>query len=206
VPEEKIRVIPNGVEARFGQGDPSLFKKRYGLEGFILNVGHIGHPRKNVLGLIRALSTIDHPSVIIGRIIKGEYGEACVSEAAKHRHILLIDGLENSSDMLASAYAACDVFVLPSQFETPGIAALEAGLAGAKVVITKFGGTREYFGDMAVYVDPAATASIRDGIVRALRGNRNDRLREHIRKNFLWEHVAARTAAAYREFLAAPAP
>jgi len=43
--------------------------------------------------------------------------------------------------MLASAYAACDVFVLPSMFETPGIAALEAGLAGAKIVITKYGGT-----------------------------------------------------------------
>jgi glycosyltransferase involved in cell wall biosynthesis len=206
VPEERIRVIPNGVDARFGQGDPSLFKKRYGLERFILNVGHIGHARKNVLGLIRALSTIDHPAVIIGRIIKGEYGDACVREAAKHRHIVLIDGLENSSDMLASAYAACDVFVLPSQFETPGIAALEAGLAGAKVVITKFGGTREYFGDMAVYVEPGSTASIRDGILRALGSQRDNRLREHIRKNFLWEHVAARTAAAYRELLANPIP
>jgi len=205
VPEWKISVVPNGVEARFGQGDPSMFKKRYGLERFILNVGHIGHARKNVLGLVRALSTIDYPSVIIGRIIKGDYGDACVREAAKHRHILLIDGLEHGSEMLASAYAACDVFALPSQFETPGIAALEAGLAGAKVVITRFGGTKEYFGDMAVYVDPASTGSIRDGILRALASPRDNRLREHIRKNFLWEHVAARTAAAYRELLDAPA-
>jgi len=144
---------------------------------------------------------VNHPAVIIGRIIKGEYGDACVREAAKHKHILLIDGLDNSSDMLASAYAACDVFVLPSLFETPGIAALEAGLAGAKVVVTKFGGTTEYFGPMAEYVDPRSVESIRNGVLKALNVSKNPELREHIRKEFLWQRVAERTASAYRQVL-----
>ncbi len=198
---KKITVIPNGVDERFYRADASLFKKKYGLEDFILNVGHIGHTRKNVLTLIRALATIDHPAVIIGRIIKGEYGDACVREAAKHKHILLIDGLDHNSDMLASAYAACNVFVLPSQFETPGIAALEAGLAGAKVVITPYGGTREYFGEMATYVEPDSIDSIRSGIERSLQQTKGTSLREHIRREYLWQHVAAKTAAAYREVL-----
>lgn len=198
IAQSKITVIPNGVDERFYHAEPSLFKKTYGLENFILNVGHIGHTRKNVLSLIKALGQIDHPSVIIGRIISGKYGDACVAEAKKHKHILLIDGLDNNSDMLASAYAAADTFVLPSLFETPGIAALEAGLAGAKIVITPHGGTEEYFGTMAEYVDPHSVESIRAGVVKALQSNKDDRLRERIRNEFLWQHVARKTAAAYK--------
>ena len=201
IPEGNVTVIPNGVDERFYNADPSVFKKKYGLEGFILNVGHIGHVRKNVLALIKALGAIDHPAVIIGRIIRGAYGDACLREASKYKHILLIDGLENDSEILASAYAACDVFVLPSLFETPGIAALEAGLSGAKVVITKFGGAQEYFGSHAEYVDPHFVDSIRHGVLNALEKGNDGALREHIRKNYLWQHVAARTAAAYYSIL-----
>jgi glycosyltransferase involved in cell wall biosynthesis len=201
VPAAKLHVIPNGVDERFAHGDPDLFKNKYGVSDFILNVGHIGHGRKNVLNLIRALATIDHPAVIIGRIIRGEYGDACVREAARHKHIVLIDGLDNNSEMLASAYAASRVFVLPSMFETPGIAALEAGLAGANVVITPHGGTREYFGTMADYVEPGSIDSIREGILASLQKPKSPWLKEHIRREFLWQAVAAKTAAVYRKIL-----
>jgi glycosyltransferase involved in cell wall biosynthesis len=201
VPGERVRVIPNGVDERFAHGDPALFRRQYGRDRFILTVGHTGHERKNVLNLIRALGAIDHPSVIIGRIIRSPYGEACLREAAKHRQILLIDGLENPSGMLASAYAACDLFVLPSLFETPGIAALEAGLAGAKIVITKHGGTREYFGEYAEYVDPLSVDDIRAGILRGLGKERDGRLQGRIRERYLWSRVAQETASAYGEIL-----
>lgn len=195
----KITVIPNGVDERFYHAEPALFRQKYGVDKFILNVGHIGHLRKNVLALIKALGKIDHPAVIIGRVIAGEYGDACVREAAKHKNILLIDGLQNDSDMLASAYAAADVFALPSFFETPGIAALEAGLAGAKIVITPHGGTKEYFGEMAHYVDPHSVDSIQAGIAKALEAKKDNRLREHIRREFLWQRISERTAAIYKE-------
>ncbi len=196
-----VTVVPNGVEKRFEHASPALFKKKYGLDRFILNVGHTGHGRKNVLRLIRALATIDHPAVIIGRIIRGPYGDACVREAERNKHILLIDGLDHNSPLLASAYAACDTFVLPSLFETPGIAALEAGLAGAKIVITPYGGPREYFGTMAEYVEPESVESIRAGILNALARPRTGDLKAHIRKNYLWENVGAKTADVYRSLL-----
>lgn len=198
VPPQKITIVPNGVDARFANADPSLFEKTYGVRDFILNVGHIGHRRKNVLALIKALSAIDHPAVIIGRIISGPYGDACVREAAKHGHIRLISGLDNSSEMLASAYAACNTFVLPSAFETPGIAALEAALAGAKIVITPYGGTKEYFGEDAWYVEPSSETSIRDGILTALEAKKTPVLRDHVLKNYVWSVVAAKTAEVYR--------
>jgi glycosyltransferase involved in cell wall biosynthesis len=194
-----VRVIPNGVDEVFTRADPDLFVKTYGLRNFILNVGHTGHERKNVLRMIRALGPLNCPVVIIGRIIKSSYGDACVREAARYKHILLLDGIDHSSPMLASAYAACDVFVLPSLFETPGIAALEAGLAGAKVVITPHGGTREYFRDMADYVEPLSEASIRRGVESALGRKKDERLKQHIAAHYLWRHVAEQTAEAYNE-------
>ena len=201
VDHAKVEIIPNGVDERFFSADPGLFRKKYGLANFILNVGHTGHARKNVLRLIKALGHIDHPAVIIGRIIRNDYGSACVREASKHKHILLIDGMENDSDLLASAYAACDTFVLPSLFETPGIAALEAALAGAKVAITRFGGTEEYFGDMAEYVDPRSVDSIMDGIRKVLEKKKDGRLQTHIRNEFLWSRVAEKTARVYRSLV-----
>jgi glycosyltransferase involved in cell wall biosynthesis len=199
---KKIHIIPNGVDDRFLNLDPTLFREKYDRENFILTVGHTGHERKNVLMLIKALARIDHPAVIIGRIIDSPYGRACVEEASRYKHILLVDGLPNDSPMLASAYAACDTFVLPSLFETPGIAALEAGLAGAKIVITKHGGTREYFGEMAEYVDPYSVESIRKGITEALSRRKDEKLRNHIRENYLWSHTAEKTVDAYRTILA----
>ena len=201
IARHKISVVPNGVEERFANGDPSLFKKKYGIENFILNVGHIGPARKNVVNLIKALATIDHPAVIIGKVSQTAEGKRCLELANQSKNILVIDGLENDSEMLASAYAACDVFALPSLFETPGIAALEAGLSGAKIVITPYGGTKEYFGSMAIYAEPDSVTSINSGIIRALNSPKNASLKQHIKQEFLWSKVAEKTAAVYQRIL-----
>ncbi|MBP6672810.1 MAG: glycosyltransferase family 4 protein, partial [Bacteroidetes bacterium] len=198
---KKIRVVPNGVEPRFEFGDPSLFKKKYGIENFILNVGHIGPARKNVLQLIRALKLIDHPAVIIGKVSDTPDGKRCIEEARQSKNITIIEGLANDSEMLASAYAASSVFALPSLFETPGIAALEAALAGSRIVITPHGGTKDYFGTMAEYVEPDSVESIRSGIIRALNAPRTSALQNHVKQEFLWSNVAKKTLAVYQSVL-----
>ena len=205
VPREKITVVPNGVEERFYRADPNLFKKQYGLEGFILNVGHIGPERKNVLRLIQALEKINCPAVIIGRIEDNEYGRACLESAKKNPRLLILDNIPHESELLASAFAACDVFALPSYYETPGIAALEAALAGAKIVITKNGGTKDYFGEYAQYVEPTSAELIGHGIVTALNRPKDDILRERIKREFLWERVAEKTLQVYQKVVSGKA-
>ena len=199
IERSRIRVVPNGVEDRFDAATPELFVDRYGVRDFVLNVGHIGSPRKNVLALIRALAHVDRPAVIIGKVHRNAYGEACLREAARNPRITIIEGLANDSPMLASAYAACGVFALPSLYETPGIAALEAALAGARIVITKYGGTVDYFQDMATYVEPSSVDAIARGINAALASPVNPALRRRMRDEYLWQRVAEKTAAAYRE-------
>ena len=206
IPEEKITVIPNGVESRFAHATPDLFVERYGIRDFILNVGHIGPDRKNVLSLIRAIKLCDRPAVIIGQIHPSEEADKCLAEAKKNPNITIINGIDHDDPLLASAYAACDVFALPSKFETPGIAAMEAALAGAKIVITPHGGTKDYFGDLSTYVDPYSETAISAGIQEALSKSHDDRLKKHIMDNFLWEHSAKKTAEAYSKILQQPLP
>ena len=195
----KIRVVPNGVDPRFTEATPELFEKEYGVRDFVLNVGHIGSGRKNVLSLMKAMRGIDRDLVVIGKIQNGAYADACLDEAQRNGRITIIDGLPNDSPLLASAYAASALFALPSLFETPGIAALEAALAGARIVITPHGGTREYFGEEAVYVEPASVESIAAGIRRSLAMPAPPELRERIVREYSWRRVAERTAEVYRE-------
>ena len=201
VPGEKIEVIPNGVEQRFHEADPGPFREKYGIRDFVLNVGHIGPPRKNVLRLIRALEDVNVPAVIIGRIEQNEYGLKCLERAKQNPRLVIIDALPNESDLLASAYAACDVFVLPSLFETPGIAALEAGLAGAKIAITKYGGTEDYFGPYAEYIEPTSVELIHHAIISSLNKQKDPALRERIRTKYLWDRVAELTREIYARLI-----
>ena len=105
--------------------------------------------------------------------------------------------------MLASAYAAAALLVLPSYIETPGLCALEAGLAGTPLVVTEQGCTREYFGDQALYVDPRNGEQIRAAVTQEhTRRPDTSALRERIRTRYLWRHAAEATRAGYRKALA----
>jgi glycosyltransferase involved in cell wall biosynthesis len=146
---------------------------------------------------VKALSKIDNPSVIIGSKINTVETRHVLSEVKKNKNIILIDELPNSSELLASAYAACKVFVLPSLFETPGIAALEAALSRANIVITPFGGTKDYFNDLVQYVNPFSVEDIRKGIETSLNKDKSNVLSDFVKANFLWDKIAERTIQVY---------
>jgi glycosyltransferase involved in cell wall biosynthesis len=199
IPPEKIHVIPNGVELRFAQSDPSCFREKYQIDtDFILNVGRI-EKRKNQLRLIEAVRSLGIPLVIIGNPASNDYYLRC--NRIKDEQTIFIPHIEHTDPLLASAYAACRVFALPSLLETPGIAALEAGLSGARLVVTPIGGAREYFRDYATYVNPRSVKSIRDSIATAWNRTHNPEQQiEHL-KQFSWHNVTVQTASIYQEVL-----
>ncbi|MCG8374152.1 MAG: glycosyltransferase, partial [Balneolales bacterium] len=154
IPDSKIQLVPNGVETRFLDAKPTLFWSQYEeLKDFILFAGQAGAERKNVIKLLEAAPSIERSIVIIGSFYENEYGHKCKKLANQTSNVTLIDPLPHNSEILASAYAACHTFVLPSYFETPGIAALEAALAGANIVISERGVTKDYFSGFARFVN-----------------------------------------------------
>ncbi|SMO33970.1 glycosyltransferase [Gracilimonas mengyeensis] len=195
---DKIEVIPNGVEAHFSEAKPDAFINEYGIKDFVLFTGQAGAARKNVLSLLKAAEKLDMPVVIIGDFADDDYSQECLKLAAVLDHVHLIPSLPHDSELLASAYAACKVFVLPSLYETPGIAAMEAALAGAQIVITKHGGTKDYFGESVEYIEPASEESIYAGIQKAFRKESSPYLKKHILEQYSWEKVAEKTLHSYK--------
>lgn len=197
----KISVIPNGVEARFANADESLWIKKFGYKDFILYVGHLGARRKNGINIIKALAKIDEKAVIIANVLDTEEGRACRELIDKAPNITLIEWMDHNDPLLESAYAACKTFILPTRYETPGIAAMEAALAGANIVITPYGGTKEYFKDMALYANPFSIDNIVQKTEQALNMPTNKKLKEHILKNYLWNNIAKSTIKFYEKVI-----
>jgi glycosyltransferase involved in cell wall biosynthesis len=203
VPCERIHVVPNGADLRFVAAMPDAFVEKFGVRDFVLYAGRI-EPRKNQLNFLRAMEGTNVPVVILGDVVPGHerYAERCRQVAGPR--VRFLDRFEHHDPLLASAYAACRCLVLASWFETPGLVALEAGLLGTPLVLTRRGCTPEYFGSHAQYVRPDDLRGIRATVMRATWGQRNAALAEHVRRNFSWAAAAQATAAAYEKLLAHP--
>lgn len=196
LPRDRFMAVMNGFEPRFLQPqDPDLFRAAFGIEGpFILNVGNI-EPRKNQLGLVRALAGYALPLVLLGHKRDSLYASQVLAEGGSR--VRYIGALDHADPLLASAFGACSVFVLPSTLETPGLAALEAAAAGAPVAITSEGSTREYFSSHALYVDHRDPLDIRRGIEKALAQGRKPDLKAHVASRFRWPTVTERLLEVY---------
>jgi glycosyltransferase involved in cell wall biosynthesis len=202
IEKKKFRVIPNGVDKRYLDAKPDLFVKKFGLQDFVLFVGRLER-RKNVMALLTACEGLKVPIVIIGHssVWEQDYYDLIKNTVASHSNIHYLGYFPPDSEELLSAYAAAKVFVLPSWYETPGLAALEAGLAGCNVVITNRGSTTEYFKNSAIYVDPRSAEDIRRKIQLALARPKSSDLRKLILSDYTWETVAKKTLEAYNSVM-----
>jgi len=190
-------VVPNAADQVFADAEKTAFVNKHKIEDFVLAVGNMAI-RKNHLSLIRALKDTGLKLVIIGRLstVESKYASLCLKEA---ENVIFIEYLDH--DLLPSAYAAAKVHVQPSWYETPGLASLEAGLAGCNIAITDRGSTKEYFSSYAWYCDPSDISSIYNAVLAAYEAPRSDDLREHVLANYTWHRAAEVTIKAYRMIL-----
>jgi glycosyltransferase involved in cell wall biosynthesis len=196
VPRARVRVVPNGVSPPFATALPEPFRERWGDEPFVLFVGRI-EPRKNVLRLIQSIRRLGLPLVVIGEAPPACEGYRAQCHRAGGKSVSWLGRLDHHDPVLASAYAAARVFALPSWFETPGLAALEAALAGCAIAITPFGSTREYFGAHVQYARPDSACEIRRAVAVCWDRGPDPRLARMIARRYLWPDVAQITAEVY---------
>ncbi|MEZ4873250.1 MAG: glycosyltransferase [Bdellovibrionales bacterium] len=204
VPREKFHTVYNGIDPIFfnSKESKSLFRDHFKQDRpFLLCVANIEY-RKNQQNLIRAfeLLNLDMDLILLGNIRDKAYFKESVQGKKNTKYFGYLD---HHSPLLRSAYAGCEAFVLPSQLETPGLAALEAAATGAKVLITEEGSASEYFEDMATYANPTDVDSIAHAIVSVLSKDHCDDLKNHVCEKFTWENAAMQTLNAYKDVLEA---
>lgn len=192
-----ISVVHNAVDDCFFKPvSSSLFREVYGVDGnYILNVANI-EQRKNQLAFIRALKAFPKLQLItIGGVRENWYLDACRAEGGDQ--FRLIDPLPPGSELIRSAIAGCEFFAMPSLIETPSIASLEAGAAGARILTTELGSTKEYFMEHAVYVNPYDIPNMAQAIDAVLARPKDQALAKRIHALYRWDIVVEQLVDTY---------
>lgn len=203
----KCFTVPNGADDFFENKSLDQLKISSTIKydhDFILCVSVLS-TRKNLINLANVAYKLNYPLVLVGPVVDVVVEDHIKKLISQGANIEILGFLENSSNEIGYLFRKCKVFCLPSYYETPGIAALEAGLCGANLVITEVGGTKEYFNDYAIYIDPYNIDSLEKGLKNAWEREWSEgdksALAEHIRNNFAWSAVAKKTLDAYKMVL-----
>ena len=198
-----FEVAHYGVDPRlFLDADPMPFREKTGIQGdFVIQAGRI-EPAKNQAMLCWALRDCDLPVVLIG---SGQhwpaYSDLCRTILGDRLRIIP----HLPQELLASAYAASRVHVLPSWMETCGLVSLEAALSGTPLVGSTFGHELEYLQGDAWYADPASPDSLRQAVMSAWAAGRGSeratRMKRRVLEEFNWEGTVDATERLYRRVL-----
>ncbi|WP_426106146.1 glycosyltransferase family 4 protein [Massilia sp. TSP1-1-2] len=130
----KIRVFPNGVSAHLFDADGDLFRLRTGIAGpFVLMAGAIS-PYQNQLGMAQVLAELALPFVLLGEA--RERDQDYLRQLRAVRGVTCLGGLKHDPNMLASAYAAASVLVLPCQGDGCARTVFDTLAAGTPVVMS----------------------------------------------------------------------
>lgn len=206
IPPEEIFILPNGVDLGFSKCTPELFRTKSGItDSFVLHVGRF-HPVKNQNLLIRACANLNTPAVFIGGVDEDyrEYRQSCIElaiqlEAKSGKKLFhFFDREPFGSEFLGSAYAAAAVFALPSDFESFGISALEAMVAGVPCVLSSNMADKSVFPG-ARFVDPHSESAWSEEIRDSLKNSKSPAKSEieEVLNRYSWARITKSLLAKY---------
>ncbi len=232
----RIRIVPPGVDtSRFHPLEPSYAKSVIGVpteHRIVLFAGRI-EPLKGVDTLLRAVAVLRGAGQAGGRLgqaVDSPYSDLCViviggdpsaqgqreneemSRLHELRSQLGLDDLitfvgARDQDTLQYYYAAADILVMPSHYESFGMVALEAMACGTPVIASDVGGLSQLVlhnrtGLRVPSKDPEALAQAMETLLtdearRRMMGHRAACYAE----DFSWTKIVDRLMAVYEELL-----
>ncbi len=201
VPEEKIVVIPEGVEEKM-RPQPieiqEIIKRRYKTsEDYIFALSTL-EPRKNQAGLLKAFEVVKktYPNLklVIGGMKRSD-GIKIESDG------VITLGYVPQSD-LPALYSGCLAFVHPAFYEGFGLTPLEAMACGAPVAVSDTSSLPEVVGDAGNYFDPKNPDSIASSIIKTIQNRARLRHLGLIQaQKFSFKQAAKKTYKVYEEVL-----
>lgn len=214
IPEERIHVIPDGVDVeRFHPRNRLLYRDavRRELElgpddRVALFVGNAWE-RKGLRACIQAIRS--HPESRLKLLVVGDGDPSSFIEAGDgkemSRRVRFIGRRQNNVERY---YAASDLLLFPTLYEPFGLVILEALASGLPVVTSASAGAAEHLthGETALLLgDPLDAAELRsslDALLEdpklAVRLGSQGRL---LAEEFTWDRIAYRTVEVYRQVI-----
>lgn len=167
--ETPIRSVTNGVDRRRLAGFESLrttYRDRFDLEGpVVFAVGNV-FERKGVSTFCRLAEDIDAEFVWFGPYDTGPHASRTVRRWVKNppENVTFTGWIDD----IRGAYAAGDIYLLPTTTENQGISVLEAMACGKPVVLGDIPPFREYYRDGADCLLCSNHEEFRDAISRLI--------------------------------------
>jgi glycosyltransferase involved in cell wall biosynthesis len=203
-----IEVIPPAA-------DVALFRPESRLSGLdggpvrLLFVGDLAHSRKRLEDVLEAVALLERPvrgrwvlDVVGDGELRPRYEEQAkslgIKPAVRFHGALSLEGV-------AEAMRGCDVFVMPSTYETFGLVYAEALATGKPVVGTRCGGPEDFVTDalgrlVPIRDVPSLARALRE-VAAALATFAPSRLRSVVEERFSLDAVGERYDAVYRRLV-----
>jgi glycosyltransferase involved in cell wall biosynthesis len=164
LPEDKIRVIPLGVDPKFFE----IARSRRP-EPILLTVSTL-HPHKNLDRLLRAFAGFHRTRPEFRLVIAGLRGFEAANLERLQQELGLSDAVEFTGwiprDDLYALYARAFAFIYPSTFEGFGLPVLEALAAGVPSACSNIEPLSSTAGDAALQFDPEDEKALLDAMTR----------------------------------------
>ena len=207
--EEKIDVVPNGIDLKQYNKKTKDFKKKMDIGGEMILF--VGQPirRKGPEYLLASMPYVlkefpDATLVFIGykrnESLESIYKELNLGDSVRFLGFV-------SEDDKVAAFRSCDVFCMPSNYEGLGIVYLESMACGVPIVTTNTPGIADLVEPRknGLLVPPKNPKKIAQAIIEILSdrnlGKRMRRNNTKKVKNFSVGNVAKKTLAIYEEIL-----
>jgi glycogen(starch) synthase len=213
IPEDKLRIIPNGVEPlEFRSSvDVEKFKRNYAAwnERVVFFVGR--HVREKGVGILieaipRVIGAYSNVKFIIaGRGPESENYKRRAAELGIADRIYFTGFIDDATRN--GIYRIADLAVFPSLYEPFGIVALEGMAAGTPVVVSDVGGLGEVVNqDIGIKVPPGDVGMLAQRIIEALqdpkwRKTLSENAYTHVTEVYTWEKISKQTSDVYAEVL-----
>jgi len=218
VPEEKIAILPNGIDlSEYAELPPKgAFKKKFNIpedKKIILYLGRI-HKIKGMDFLVRAyahlIKEMNYKDAVL--VIAGpddgylKEVQELTNSLGVSKYVLFTGPLYGRDKL--EAYVDSEVYVLPSRYEIFGMTILEAYACGKPVVASKVGGLKDLVkdGETGLLFEVGDVKQLAGNIFNLLNDDNTTKKmglkgKKLVRENFIIERIAKKIEKFYEEVI-----
>ena len=207
IPDGRLRPIPLGVDTEIF-APPSTER----VSGRIVCVASADAPLKGVANLLEAVAKLRTERqvelVLVTKLAAGGVTEKLIEQLAIGDSVRTVSGIDDGE--LAGLLGSAQVAAVPSLYEGFSLPAVEAMACATPLVASRAGAIPEVVGDAGILVPPGDSEQLAAALARVLddpaeQARLGSVARARVLERFSWAAVAARTAQAYRDTVAAQA-